>query len=207
MERYWSRFSDDFDAKQAYVAGNDLIESVKAKLTDQKALGRLLEFGCGNGGYTRCILDEADSVIATDYSIEMVAKTKELFLRNNKVTVEQADCHKTGYDGNSFDTVLMANLIHIIDKQDTALREAKRVLKPRGSLIITSFTTEKMSLVDKLGLLFRFRRTFGPLPKNRIPFTTRTLLMLLQREGFSVSEATLLGNKTRSLFVKAIACD
>ena len=204
MERYWSRFSDDFDIKQAYAAGEEVIAAVSGKLSEQQDLGKVLELGCGNGRYTRCILAATEIIIATDYSLEMVEKTRMLFSSDSRVRVEQVDCHKVPFAESTFNTVLMANLIHIIDKPEIAVREARRVLVPGGQLILTSFTTEEMTLINKVGLLRRYLLTFGPFPKKRTMFSTKTICQLLQEEGFSVEESVLLGRKTKSLFVKAL---
>ena len=203
METYWSRFSEGFDDKQAYTAGEALIALVTGKLSEKKDLGDVLEFGCGNGRYTRSIVDHARSVLATDYSIEMVEAAKRILGGHRKVTVEQADCHHTAYKDRSFDTVMMANLIHVVDRPEVVIGEAKRLLKPGGRLIITSFTIEGMSLLGKLGLLLRYKKTFGSFPQSRTAFTVGSLCRLVEAEGFVAREVLLLGTKTRSIFLEA----
>ena len=148
MEHYWSRFARNFDSRQSFVAGNDLIETVKTRLTHMKNLGHVLELGCGNGGYTTCIVDNADTVTATDYSREMVEQASKILCDNPKITVRQADGHDTEFPDNSFDTVFMANLIHVIDRPETVIEECRRTLAPQGQLTITSFTVERMRVVQ-----------------------------------------------------------
>lgn len=203
METYWSRFSKGFDDKQEYTTGGKLIGVVTEKLATKEALGDVLELGCGNGRYTRSIIDQARSVVATDYSIEMVRETERILGDNPKVTVEQADCHKTEYEDASFDTVMMANLIHVIDEPERVIREAKRLLTPKGRLLIATFTIEGMSVFNKLALLIRYKKTFGAFPKSRTMFTVDSLRNLLETEGFVIKEAVLLGRETRSIFVEA----
>ena len=70
----------------------------------------------GNGAYTAAIYKEASSIRATDFSKEMVEETSKKFKNDDKICVEQADCHKTDYQDESFDTILMANIIHVIDE-------------------------------------------------------------------------------------------
>ena len=147
-EKYWSRFSKDFNSKQEYVAGIELTNKIKAKLETQKDLGNVLEFACGNGAYTDCIVKAADKITATDYSEQMVEETRKVFQNNNTISVEQADCHKTDYSDEAFDTILMANLIHVIDQPEEVLKESYRLLKPNGIILITCFTIDSMKLID-----------------------------------------------------------
>lgn len=203
MEQYWSRFADDFISRQTYVVGVELIEESKSKLKRQRSLGRVLELGCGSGQYTSVLLSQAESIVATDYSRQMVEVSRKMFSNEPRVQVEQADCCSTHFDDNSFDTVFMANLIHIIPDPYRALQEAYRVIKKNGILLITSFTIEKMSILQKIGLFYRYRKTFGPLPKGSTPFTVQSLSKMVAAVGFSVTEAQLLGTRTKSIFLKA----
>ena len=205
METYWSRFSEGFDEKQAYTAGADLIARVTEKIAGKTNLGKVLEFGCGNGRYTRAILDRADAIVATDYSTEMVEATARLLADYKHVTVAQADCHETDYEDMSFDTVMMANLIHVIDRPEIVIQEAKRLLKPGGRLIITAFSIEGMSLWNKLGLVYRYKKTFGAFPKSRTDFTVASLREMVTAAGFCVKEAVLIGGQTRSIYLEAEA--
>ena len=202
-EKYWSRFSKDFNSKQEYVVGKDLTNMIKAKLETQKNLGNVLEFACGNGAYTDCIVKGAEKITATDYSEQMVEETKKVFYGNNKVSVEKADCHKTDYADESFDTILMANLIHVIDQPQDVLKESYRLLKPEGVILITCFTIDSMKLFDKLGLVYRFKKTFGKFPKSRTPFTLKSLIEFVETHNFMVQKAELIGVKTKSIFLRA----
>ena len=203
METYWSRFARDLDHREAYVAGSDLIGLVTTKLNGLHRLGRVLELGCGTGAFTGSIAAAADELVATDYSSQMIDAARALFAHIGNVRVEKADAVNTGYPDGSFDTVFSANLIHVIPHPRRMLYEVRRVLRPGGLLILTCFTTDTMTIVDKLTLLYRYLRTFGPFPKGGTPFTLRSLSVLITAEGFTVEEAVLLGTATKSIFLLA----
>ena len=202
-EKYWSRFANDFDAKQLYVTGKELSEDVFSEIEKLQNLGHLLEFACGNGAYTKVISKFADKVIATDYSQAMVEQVKKIFSDNRKITVEQANCHNTRYPNQAFNSVFMAHLIHIINNPENVLSKSHRLLKPNGNLIITSFSTDKMKLIDKIALLNRYKKTFGRLSNSRTDFTLNLLIKLVEQKGFKIEIAKLLGTKTKAIFIKA----
>ena len=149
-------------------------------------------------------INEAESLLATDYFAEMVAQARIIFQHQPDISIEQVNCHGTQYADGSFDTVLMANLIHVIDEPLRALQEAHRLLKKNGALLLTCFTTEKMPVWRKLHLLYRYCRAFGPFPQERTPFTSTTLGDMVTEAGFDVQETCLLGTATKSIFLKAL---
>ena len=127
-ETYWSKFADDLEERTNYVVGKNDIEIIESFLSKQKALGKTLEVGCGNGTYSKILIREAEHLIATDYSDEMVAVTKERLKGMGNISVEKANCFSLSYPDSSFNTVFMANLLHIINEPEKAVAEGKRVL-------------------------------------------------------------------------------
>jgi ubiquinone/menaquinone biosynthesis C-methylase UbiE len=203
-ETYWSRFAGDFDERTNYVVGNDHIELIKAVLSKQADLGNTLELGCGSGTYSEILAREARHLTATDYSDEMVAFSKQRFESLENVTVEKANCFSLSYPEFSFDTVVMANLLHVVPEPEKVVQECKKVLKRNGRLIIVSFTTEGMAVFSKLGMIYRFLKTFGKPPPAAHKLTVQKTKTILSDCGFKVDEARLIGHKSKAIFVNAI---
>ena len=203
METYWSRFVEDYDNKRKYVGGRELDALMKRKFEEQQDLGKLLEFGCGTGDFTRCVVAQSESVLATDYSSQMVSAMERIFADESKVKVQQADCQATNLPDDSFDTVMMSNLIHVIPEPQSAMAEAHRLLRPGGTLLLSCFTVENTAVWHKLALLYRYLVTFGGLPKDRTAFTVASLSEAVRSRGFEIDEATLVGGTTKAVFLKA----
>ena len=204
-ETYWSKFAADFEERTNYVVGNDHIELIKAVLSKQTDLGNTLELGCGKGTYSEILAREARHLTATDYSDEMVAVSTQRFESLENVTVEKADCFSLTYPEFSFDTVVMANLLHVIPEPEKAVEECKKVLTRDGRLIIVSFTTEGMTVFSKLGMIYRYLKTFGKPPPTAHKLTVQKTKTMLSDCGFKVDEAKLIGNKSKAIFVNAVA--
>jgi len=202
-ETYWSRFAADFEKRTDFVVGNDHIELTKAVLSKQTDLGNTLELGCGTGTYSKILAREARHLTATDYSDEMVAFTKQRFESVENVTVEKANCFSLSYPEFSFDTVVMANLLHVIPEPEKAVEECKAVLKRNGRLLIVSFTTEGMTLFSKLGMIFRYLKTFGKPSPTAHKLTVQKTKTMLSDCGFKVDEARLIGDRSKAIFVIA----
>ena len=203
-ETYWSRFAADFEERTNYVVGNDHIEVIKAVLSKQTDLGNTLELGCGSGTCSEILAREAHHLTATDYSDEMVAFSKQRFETVANVTVEKANCFSLSYPEFSFDTVVMANLLHVVPEPEKAVQECKKVLKRNGRLIIVSFTTEGMAVFSKLGMIYRFLKTFGKPPPTAHKLTVQKTKTIVIDCGFKVDEARLIGHRSKAIFVNAV---
>ena len=204
-ETYWSKFANDLEERTNYVVGKNDIEAIKTFLAKQKTLGKTLELGCGNGTYSKILIREAEYLTATDFSDEMVAVSKKRLKGIGNISVEKANCFSLSYPDSSFDTVFMANLLHVIPEPEKAVAEGKRVLKKNGRLIVISFTTEGMTFFSKLGMIYRYLKTYGKPSPTAHTLTVQKTREMLKSCGFKVEEATLIGNKSKAIFINAIA--
>lgn len=204
-ETYWSRFASDFEERNTYVVGSGDMDLVRQMVADQENLGDVLELGCGNGTYSRVMAAQADSVWATDFSDEMVAVARRRLRKTANITVEKQNCFRTDYEENRFDTVVMINLLHIIPDPGQALKEAIRVLKPGGRMIVLSFTTDGMSLWNKLCMFYRYLKTYGKPPETAQHLSLKSARDLLLRTGFSLDRINLIGSRSKAIWALARA--
>ncbi|OAN17977.1 methyltransferase type 11 [Photobacterium jeanii] len=202
-ENKWEQFASSFEEKNNYVVGIKDIQRVKVALLSVTNLGKMLELGCGNGTYTSCFVDSASHITATDLSEDMVAVTKERFDGIEHVTVESADCFALPYEDNSFDTVFMANLLHVIPEPERALAEANRVLKPEGKLMAMSFTLDGMSFFNKLGLKYRFVKTYGAKSGSSTMMTPQLASSLASTAKFENITTQVLGKSVKAVYLSA----
>ena len=102
---------------------------------------RALDLACGTGDFAIAfakVIGEHGSVIATDFTSEMLVHAKEKVARYN-ITLEQADAMSLQYAELSFDVCSIAFGIRNVDNPVTALREMNRVVKPGGKIVVLEF--------------------------------------------------------------------
>lgn len=203
VEKDWSAVAEDFDKRQEYVVGYETEKIIEDHLTSLINLGKTLEFGCGNGKYTKYVLAETGFMTATDVSPEMLEVVKKKFEGTDYLSFEQADCYRTGYEDACYDTVFMANLIHVVLEPMRALKEAERLLKSGGRLVLISFTSDGMTPKDLTILKDRYVEVFGSFPQNKVPMTLKDLTDLVCECHFDVKHASLIGEGTKAMFVVA----
>lgn len=94
---------------------------------------QVLELGCGEGYGMELLSPHVDTYLAVD------KKRPSQVTFNNKVAFKH--CHLpllTGIADNNYDTIICFQVIEHIEKDGLLLREIKRVLKPGGSLFLTT---------------------------------------------------------------------
>lgn len=199
-EKYWSRFSTTYDGNQEYVAGKELLDEVKIHLNKLDDLGEVLELGCGTGIFTETIAKNSKHVYATDLSDELLSTARKKLSNVEQVTFQKEDCMGTSFASNKFDTVFMANLIHVVEDPLRTLQESYRVLKNDGLLIVATFTNSGMKPLEKIKLGFRFIKVWGKPPKHT-HFSPDSLGSTVKYAGFSIEELKLLGDRTKSIYL------
>ncbi len=202
MENSWEKYANDFENLNNYVVGLDDMRLLKEEVSKCTNLNKTLELACGNGTYTKILLENASSLTATDISEDMVKVTKDRLGKAKHLTTQLVDSTHLPYEDASFDSVFMANLLHILSDYDAVMREVFRVLKPNGKLYVLDVTTYGMGFFDKIGLIYRYLKSYGkPSKQAKKPkFSLDDMRDLFQTHNFSVEKLELLGSSTKAVF-------
>jgi len=202
-EEYWSKFANTLDEYQTYIVGEAIQQAVIERLSEESELEELIEFGCGAGFYTKVLAENASHVIATDLSDEMLAMARTQLEDLQNVTVEKADCENTAFPDGKFDSVFMANLVHVMENPSIALKEAYRISKDGGLLLIVDYVGYGMKRFEKMKMGIRVLRKWGKPPGYfQGNLSPDELCSLVESAGFKVEEVQLMGDKMKALYLK-----
>ncbi|HEY97901.1 MAG TPA: methyltransferase domain-containing protein [Dehalococcoidia bacterium] len=202
-EKYWSKFADNFNEEQTYIVGEAVQQVILERLSGESDLGELVELGCGAGFYTKVLAENANHVMATDLSDEMLAVARTQLKECQNVIIEKTDCEKTAFPDGKFDSVFMANLVHIIENPSIVLHESYRILKDGGLIFIIDYTGYGMKRFEMMKMGIRFIVKWGkPLSYFRSRLSPDELRSLVEGVGFKVEEVELMGDKAKALFLK-----
>ena len=96
----------------------------------------VLECACGTGLLSAVIAEKCRKLTATDFSEKMLKKAEKNCRAFRNITYDQADITALPCPDSSFDKVVAANVIHLLDNPLAALGELNRVCKDGGMLIV-----------------------------------------------------------------------
>jgi 2-polyprenyl-6-hydroxyphenyl methylase/3-demethylubiquinone-9 3-methyltransferase len=126
-----SRFDALHERFKATVDDDDYrLRAILAALGSMQGR-RVLDLGCGKGRFARKLQAEGASVVGMDVSAAMLAGA-------GGVVRVRASARRLPFAARSFDSVLAVEVIEHMDRraQRAAIAEARRVLTPKGSLVI-----------------------------------------------------------------------
>ena len=103
-----------------------------------RPIGDLLDIGSGAGTVLKLLSPRATSAVGVDTAKEMRLLARARLQRAGLAdcTLRNADTHDLPFVANSFDTVVLDEVLAQSKQPEAALREAGRVLRPSGCLLI-----------------------------------------------------------------------
>jgi ubiquinone/menaquinone biosynthesis C-methylase UbiE len=155
MQNHTSKVGQQFGAvAEAYLSsrvhsqGADL-EAVVERLK-QKPLRRVLDLGCGAGHLSFASAPFSETVVAYDLSPEMIeiVDREARQRKHNNLSVQRGQVEELPFEDRTFDWVVTRYSAHHWNDVRRALREARRVLKPDGTLIIIDVCAPEDPLLD-----------------------------------------------------------
>jgi ubiquinone/menaquinone biosynthesis C-methylase UbiE len=185
---YWDKHAKNYDRSMSLL-GRPIPRMVELVGEATRGLGRVLEVAAGTGLVTPALAASAKDVVATDYSLEMVAalerRVRDAGVAN--VRCEQADLYALRFDAGTFDAVVAANVLHLVPDLPGALAALRRVVKPGGRIVVPTFCH------DETGLSWVVSRALAVTGfPGRRRFTARSLQQAVEEAGVRVSRTETL---------------
>lgn len=155
-------------------------------LIDKREGEKVLELGCSSGFLTKHL----GKVTAIDTSKDMLEVAGK---KNPDAKCIHADMFQLPFKNKSFDKVVTMRVWNHLDLEDLrkAIREAKRVLKPRGHLI---FDIEEKNIGRKF-VSFFYKLIFNPTGFKIYQYSIGEIKRILEEEGFSLKKGLILKHR------------
>lgn len=184
---FWDRVAGVYDLFVNVInrkAHQRLKEIVSDLIGSEDAV---LECACGTGLLSAVIAPKCRQLTATDFSEKMLEKTEKNCRCFSNITYTQADITALSFADNSFDKVVAANVIHLLDNPLTALGELNRVCKDGGMLIIPTYMNK-----DSEGKTSRFAGAVGKAGADfKRQFTVDSYRQFFLNAGYSDVKVSL----------------
>ncbi|KAK8859931.1 Hybrid PKS-NRPS synthetase lepA [Apiospora arundinis] len=159
-------FSDSTLMKRFYAEGLGLrntqrqIAKYMHSIVHRYPRASILEIGAGTGATTSAVLDAIGdthgSYTFTDVSASFFPHAEAVFGKHSdRMLFRKLDIaapfEPQGFSEAAYDVVIAANVLHITEDVDAALRRVRKLLKPGGYLIVTEPTSKLLRIQVILG--------------------------------------------------------
>lgn len=140
MSTFWDRWARFYDlAQRSNRAVNQAAAAHVAGLVP--AGGRVLDCAAGTGEFSLAAAERAGTVLCTDQSLPMLERARKKANKRGLTNISFArrDVTALSDSDGSFDTVIAANVLHLLPEPGRAMRELWRVTAPGGRLILPTY--------------------------------------------------------------------
>ncbi len=115
---------------------------------------QILELGCGNGALwteNMSLIPQEVSIVLSDVSEGMIRDIRRTIgQEDTRFAYEVFDCHQIPYTDNRFDLVIANHVLFYCDDIDKVCREVRRVLKPGGRFLCSTYGVHHMQEISRL---------------------------------------------------------
>jgi len=175
-QNYFRRHAAEWDRiRKLHVADAAVEEAVRAALAD-KPIRSLLDLGTGTGRMLELFAGEIERGIGLDLSLDMLSLARARLDRSGlkHCNVRHGDIYDLALARDSFDVVIIHQVLHFLDDSGRAIREAARVLRPGGRLLVVDFAPHDLEFLREQHA------------HRRLGFAAETVTQWLQAAGLDV---------------------
>jgi ubiquinone/menaquinone biosynthesis C-methylase UbiE len=148
-QAYFRAHAAEWDRiRKLHVADEAVEDAIRAALSD-KPFRSLLDLGTGTGRMLEMFGPDIERGLGLDLSLDMLLLARDRLeragLRN--CSVRQGDIYDLPLANGSFDVVIVHQVLHFLDDGARAIREAARVLRPGGRLLVVDFALHEQEFL------------------------------------------------------------
>jgi ubiquinone/menaquinone biosynthesis C-methylase UbiE/DNA-binding transcriptional ArsR family regulator len=148
-QTYFRRHAAEWDRiRKLHVADAAVEDAIRSALAD-KPIRALLDLGTGTGRMLELFAADIERGLGLDLSLDMLALARARLDRAGlkNCSVRHGDIYDLALPRDSFDVVIIHQVLHFLDDSARAIAEAARVLRPGGRILVVDFAPHDLEFL------------------------------------------------------------
>jgi ubiquinone/menaquinone biosynthesis C-methylase UbiE/DNA-binding transcriptional ArsR family regulator len=148
-QAYFREHAAEWDRIRRLHAADAAVEAEIQQAFADRPFRSLLDLGTGTGRMLELLGPGLERGLGIDLSLDMLALARARLDRAGlrHCSVRHGDIYDLALPRDSFDVVIVHQVLHYLDDGARALREAARVLRPQGRLLVIDFAPHELEFL------------------------------------------------------------
>jgi ubiquinone/menaquinone biosynthesis C-methylase UbiE/DNA-binding transcriptional ArsR family regulator len=148
-QAYFARHAAHWDRIRKLHVADEAVEQAIAAALAGAPIRSLLDLGTGTGRMLELFGPQIERGLGLDLSLDMLAVARARLDRAGlkHCSVRQGDIYDLALPADSFDAVVIHQVLHFLDDGARAIQGAARVLRPGGRLLVVDFAPHDLEFL------------------------------------------------------------
>jgi ubiquinone/menaquinone biosynthesis C-methylase UbiE/Fe2+ or Zn2+ uptake regulation protein len=148
-QTYFRKHAAEWDRIRKLHVADAAVEAAISDALAQRPFRSLLDLGTGTGRMLELFGPQIERGLGLDLSLDMLLLARDRLERAGlrHCSVRQGDIYDLPLADNSFDAIIIHQVLHYLDDGARAVKEAARVLRPGGSLLVVDFAPHELEFL------------------------------------------------------------
>jgi len=150
-QNYFSAHAAEWDRiRRLHVTDAAVEAAIETALAD-RPIRSLLDLGTGTGRMLEVFGPHIERGLGIDMSLDMLTLARARLERAGlkHCSVRQGDIYELPVPKDSFDVVIVHQVLHFLDDGARAIAEAARTLRPQGRLLVVDFAPHDLEFLSR----------------------------------------------------------
>jgi ubiquinone/menaquinone biosynthesis C-methylase UbiE/DNA-binding transcriptional ArsR family regulator len=148
-QAFFSRLAPEWDRLRSLHAPEAVVEAAVIEALGARPIHNLVDLGTGTGRMLQLLAPRANRTVGLDASHAMLsvarANLEKVGLRG--IELRQGDIYAPPFPRDTFDLVIIHQVLHYLDDPARAIREAARLVAPGGRILVVDFAPHSLEFL------------------------------------------------------------
>lgn len=148
-QAFFSRLAPEWDRIRSLHAPEAVVEAAVLDALGPKPIRNLVDLGTGTGRMLQLLAPRASRTVGLDASHAMLSVARANLEKAGLTRIElrQGDIYAPPFPRDTFDLVVIHQVLHYLDDPARAIREAARLVAPGGRILVVDFAPHNLEFL------------------------------------------------------------